>query len=323
MHRAVKPAAAALAVGLLGGAAWQSHRRARQVERRHPPKGRFIELDHGRRLHYVDSGEGRPVVLLHGASAQLEDMTSSLMPVLAERHRVIAFDRPGHGYSDRPPYRAWAEAQARIVHDAVRRLDLHKPVIVGHSMGGGVAIAYGMLFPEELTGIVFLSGLAFPEVRPDYLKFALPALPGIGTLVSHTLYQPLQRFMVPRMLRKFYAPQPVPPYLERVMPLEMLYRPKAIEANSEDQMMVLPSLIDLAFHYKNYPLPVTIFAGTEDQTTDPHKHAIPLSKRLPRAKLHMLSGMGHMVHHYAAREIAEAVDDLFVNDVAQPAASHS
>jgi pimeloyl-ACP methyl ester carboxylesterase len=304
-------AAGAITTGLVGGTAWYAHRFSRAVERRHPPKGRFVEVGRGRRLHYVMRGEGPPVVLLHGASAQLEDMTSSLMPTLAERHRVVAFDRPGHGYSDRPPYRAWAEAQARVLHEGVRRLGLHKPIIVGHSMGGGVAIAYGMLYPKELTGVVFLSGLAFPELRPDFLRFAGPAIPLLGTAISHTIFQPVQRVMVPRMLRKFYAPQSIPAAAQREMPIGMLYRPKAIKANSEDQMAVLPSLIDLAFHYKRYPLPVTIFAGTEDQTTDPSKHAIRLSKRLPRVKLHMLEGMGHMVHHYAQREIAAAVDDLF------------
>lgn len=73
---------------------------------------------------YVESGEGPPVVLIHGASPLLQDMTTSIMSVLARRHRVVAFDRPRHGHSTRRPYRAWDGAQARALHEGVRRLGL-------------------------------------------------------------------------------------------------------------------------------------------------------------------------------------------------------
>jgi pimeloyl-ACP methyl ester carboxylesterase len=302
---------AAVAVGGLAATAIWARRYSRDVERCHPPVGRFIDIGSGRQLHYVDSGEGRPVVLIHGASTQLQDMTASLMPRLAADHRVVAFDRPGHGYSDRIPYHAWAEAQAHAIHEAVRRLGLERPVIVGHSMGGGVAISYGMLFPDELSGVVFLSGLAYPVFQTSFLKFAPPAIPVLGSLLSHTLYQPLQRLMVPSMLKRFFAPQEIPERLLRELPMEMLYRPQAIKVNSEDQMMVLPSLIHLQAHYPDYPLPVAVVAGAADQTLDPRKHAVPLSEQLPDARLHLLPGMGHMVHHFAQDLIADCVEDLF------------
>ena len=76
--------------------------RARKAERDHPPTGRFVTVD-GVKLHYIDRGEGPPVVLLHGNVVTAEDFrTSGVLELLARRHRVIAFDRPGFGYSDRP-----------------------------------------------------------------------------------------------------------------------------------------------------------------------------------------------------------------------------
>lgn len=140
-----------VAAAALGAAAYYTHRSTQEVERRNPPGGSFVETEAGTRLHYVDVGAGPPVVLLHGATNQLQEMTSSLVPVLAERHRVVAIDRPGHGYSERLPYRAWDEAQARAIHDGVRRLGLEKPVIVGHSMGGGVAMARTRHIEEEVV----------------------------------------------------------------------------------------------------------------------------------------------------------------------------
>lgn len=301
---------AAAAAGVMAGAALYARQFTREVERRNPPVGRFVDVQRGRRLHYVAAGRGHPVVLLHGASSQLQDMTVSLMPCLWDRYHVVAFDRPGHGYSDRPPYRAWSEAQARTVHEAVRTLGLEKPVIIGHSMGGGIAMAYGMLFPDEIAGVVFLSGLAYPEVRPDFLKFAAPAIPLVGTVLTHTVYQPLQRVMLPSMLRKFFAPQRIPDRLQRELPIEMLYRPRAIRVNAEEQMMVVPSMFDLWRHYGSYRLPVVVMVGSEDQTTDPHKHGIPMSRQLPDARLHVLPGLGHMIHHFAQDAVVEAVADI-------------
>lgn len=304
----------------LGAAAWYNHRYARAVERRHPPVGKFVELGDGQRLHYVEAGEGPPVVLIHGASNLLQDMTTSLMPVLAKSHRVVAFDRPGHGWSTRRPYRAWDEAQARALHEGVRRLGLEKPVIVGHSIGGGVAMAYGMEFADELTGVVFLGGLAFAEIPSGFHKFFGPATPLLGTALSYTVYPFLLPRMIASMHETFFHPQTMPERLRRELPIEMLYRPEAIKMNAEDQLSVVPSLIDLQMHYANYPLPVVIMAGAEDKTTDPSKHAVPLSRQLPSATLRILPGLGHMIHHFAQDEIAEAIEGLFDGTPPRPGA---
>jgi pimeloyl-ACP methyl ester carboxylesterase len=201
----------------------------------------------------------------------------------------------------------------------VRRLGLEKPVIVGHSIGGGVAMSYGMQFPEELTGVVFPGGLAFTEIPSGFLKFIGPATPLLGTLLSCTIYPQLQPRMVASMHQKFFHPQTMPEHVRHALPIELLHRPEAIKMNAEDQIMVVPSLVDLQLHYANYPLPVVIIAGEEDQTTDPKKHAIPLSEKLPSATLRLFPGLGHMIHHFAQEEIAEAVDGLFNGIPARPA----
>jgi hypothetical protein len=85
----------ALLMGLgVGAVAWDSHRRSLEALERNPPVGRFVTIDGGHRLHYSEAGEGPPVVLIHGASSLLQDMTTSLVPILAKRHRVVAFEVP-------------------------------------------------------------------------------------------------------------------------------------------------------------------------------------------------------------------------------------
>src|SRR5919199_515382 len=111
-----------------------NHAVARLVERRHPPAGTFIEVD-GVRLHYSDRGTGRPILLLHGNAVTGDDYnTSGVAERLVGRRRVIIFDRPGFGYSERPRGRSWtATQQAELLHEALRRLGVERPVVVGHS----------------------------------------------------------------------------------------------------------------------------------------------------------------------------------------------
>ncbi|WP_223861852.1 alpha/beta fold hydrolase, partial [Geminicoccus harenae] len=128
--------------------------RSRQVERQHPPAGRFIDVD-GVRLHYLERGEGTPVVLLHGNVVTAEDwILSGVFERLAERHRVIAFDRPGYGYSARPQGSPWtAAAQADLLGRALTCLGIEHPIVVGHSWGTNVALALALAEPTAVRGL--------------------------------------------------------------------------------------------------------------------------------------------------------------------------
>ena len=101
---------AATAAALAASALYNAYR-TRRAEREHPPAGRFVEVD-GVRLHYLERGAGPPVVLLHGNVVTAEDwVLSGVLDRVAERHRVVAFDRPGYGHSDRPRGSAWTAAE--------------------------------------------------------------------------------------------------------------------------------------------------------------------------------------------------------------------
>src|SRR4029077_9624339 len=133
--------------------------RARKAEREHPPAGQFVTVD-GVRLHYIERGEGPPVVLLHGNVVTADDFnTSEVFDLIAKRHRVIAFDRPGFGYSDRPHGSAWsAGTQANLLRNALDVLDIKRPVVLGHSWGAAVALALALHHTDDVRGLVLLSG---------------------------------------------------------------------------------------------------------------------------------------------------------------------
>src|SRR5215213_6443058 len=146
---------------------------ARVAERRHPPRGKFVEVD-GARLHYSDRGAGRPVVLLHGNAVTGDDYnTSGVAERLLGTCRVVIFDRPGFGYSERPRWRPWAAfEQAELLHKALVQLGVRRPVVVGHSWGTMVALALAIRHPADTGGLVLLGGYYFPTLRLDALMVA-------------------------------------------------------------------------------------------------------------------------------------------------------
>jgi alpha-beta hydrolase superfamily lysophospholipase len=114
------------------------------AERAHPPQGKFIEVD-GVRLHYLERGEGPALVLLHGNGLFASDFDlSGLLDSADKPYRVIAFDRPGFGYSERPGDTTWTpEAQARLIYKALHLIGVERPIVLGHSWGSLVALAPG------------------------------------------------------------------------------------------------------------------------------------------------------------------------------------
>ena len=149
----------------------------KRVRGAHPPAGQFISVD-GTRLHYVEQGSGRPVLLLHGNAGFVQDWFA-VVPRLAAHYRVVAFDRPGHGSSSRVSARhVTPDAQARLIHAAVKRLNIQCPIVVGFSWGGGLSLIYALQYPAETCGLVLIAPRAFPDEATA--EFCLSTWPHAG-----------------------------------------------------------------------------------------------------------------------------------------------
>lgn len=132
------PVATALAgaAGLLAAFAFANWRLAKRAQRANPPQGQFIEID-GVRLHYVERGTGKPLVLLHGNGSMIQDFESAGLIDLAARHyRVIVFDRPGFGHSSRPRSVIWGGGPGRLVHAGASPSRCPTGDYLGAFMGG-------------------------------------------------------------------------------------------------------------------------------------------------------------------------------------------
>jgi pimeloyl-ACP methyl ester carboxylesterase len=289
------------------GLAAQEELAALRAERENPPIGRFVELD-GVRLHYVDQGSGRPVVFLHGAGGMVQDFATSGLAVAAPRYRMIAIDRPGYGHSTRiRNEQAGLKRQAILIHEALARLGIERPILIGHSWGGALALAYVLRFPEEVAALVLLAGWSHPARHAAVLLMSLPAVPLIGDLVGRTLLPTVARSLARDMVAKIFAPNPVPPSFES-FPIGLSIRPSQLRANAEDLRRLNPTVARLQRHYGTIAVPVEIVTGDQDQIVNHRQHAVRLAAAIPQARLTVLPGIGHMVHHVRPDAVLAALD---------------
>jgi pimeloyl-ACP methyl ester carboxylesterase len=288
-------------------AAWVAYR-ARRAGREHSPEGKFIEVD-GVRLHYVERGNGPAVVLIHGNNVWWRDfLASGLVDVLARDHRVIAFDRPGFGHSERPRDRLWTPAaQAQVIASAMVSLGATPSAVVGHSMGSLVALALALDHPEQVRTLALLSGYHFPKFRLDALMTAPVALPVLGDAMRYTVTALSARALLNRTVKLMFAPGEVPADFMPVLSREMLLRPLQLRANAEDAAFMMPAAGALAERLHELKVPITIVAGDRDAVVDPDAHSRALHEALPASRLVMVPGAGHMVHYAAQEQIAQAI----------------
>ncbi|GJH12760.1 alpha/beta hydrolase [Caballeronia novacaledonica] len=324
--KAVSPTTGVLALVATAAAAaacWNRHK-AKQVERANPPLGRFIDVN-GVRLHYTDTGTGPCVVLLHGNTVLLQDYEASgVTAMLAEGHRVISFDRPGFGYSDRPRKRLWtAQAQAALLQGALQLLGVDKPVIVGHSWGTLVALSLAVDFPDQVRGLVLISGYYFPSARLDVAMIAPVAVPVLGDVLRYTVSPFTGRLLIKRTVEAMFAPASMPDEFFEAMPAEMLLRPSQTRATSEDAAFMISAAARLRAHYPSIEMPVRIFAGAGDKIVDPESHSARLHGVLPNSTLDVEVDAGHMVHYKIAGLVCASVADIEAHTPRSPGAGET
>ena len=301
--------AVAAATGLLAATAVVNRQLAQKAQRDNPPKGQFIEVD-GVRLHYVERGTGRPLVLFHGNGSMIQDFESSgLIDLAAKNYRVIVFDRPGFGHSSRPRNVVWTpEAQAELFANALERLNVRQAIVLGHSWGASVAVALATRRPALVEALVLASGYYFPTVRADVLAMSGPAIPGLGDIVSFTISPMLSRLMWPAMLRKMFGPESVPEKFAG-FPKEMAVRPSQIRASAAETALMIPAAFSSEKTYDDLKMPTIIIAGEDDRIIDIDEQSARLHDEVKQSKMHRIVGAGHMVQQSATGDLMEAINE--------------
>ena len=294
--------AAAVAAAVL-----YTRRQTRDAERRYKPIGQFLTVD-GVRLHYVERGEGEPIVLIHGNGTMIQDFTvSGLVDRLAERYRVIVIDRPGYGYSARPRQLWTPRAHAKLFLKALEQLGVEKATLYGHSWGTLVAVALALEAPSLVRGLVLGSGYYYPTLRADTFLLSPPAIPVIGDAMRYTISPLVARVMLPGMIKRMFQPAAVPERFDHLFPKALMLRPLQLRAAAEDAALMTPSVMELEQHYRELTIPLTIITGADDQIVDVGRQSARLHRELPGSEFINLPGLGHMIHHLDPDAVANAI----------------
>lgn len=283
------------------------------VEARYPPLGRFVEVPGGR-LQVVEAGppEGEiPVLLLHGASGSSADPMSALGRRLAGRFRVIALDRPGHGWSDRiAPDAASPAVQARIVCDLLDRLGIARAIVVGHSWAGALATNLALDHPDRVAGLVLLAPVTHPWPGGDISWYYGPATSAIGWLFTRTITAPVGWLWLDAALRSVFAPQVPPPEYAEAARVPLVLRPGSFQANAQDVAGLYGFVAGQSGRYGEIRAPTVIVAGDADGIVSTGIHAQAIARQIPDARLVVLPGVGHMVHVVAADTVVAEIEAL-------------
>jgi len=267
----------------------------KRVEAGLPPEGRFITI-RGTRLHYLEQGQGPAIVMIHGLSGVAQNFGYRVLGQLARDHRVIAIDRPGSGYSVRHPRASAAlDVQADVVAELIDALGLERPLIVGHSLGGAVALAIAQRHPEKVRGLALIAPLTHlpSETSKAFAALDIPYL-WLRKLVAWTLATPLSIRKREQVLDVVFGPEDAP----KDFPVRgggfLGMRPSHFVAASSDLHAVPNSLPALQQRYAQLNLPVAVLYGRQDRILDPQEQGQALVDVLPGAELELIDG-GHML----------------------------
>lgn len=292
------------ALGLAGVTHWRASAREAAAEAAFPPSGRFVTVD-GKRLHYEMMGEGPDLVMIHGASGSLRDLTFSLRDRLTDRYRVIVVDRPGLGHSD-PLDETSLRAQARFIKAGVAQLGVTDPIVLGQSYGGSVALAWALDGGPRALVLVGSPSLPWPGTLDPWYRLT-------ATWPGKQLAIPLASAFVPQSYvssatAAVFAPDLVPDGYEAHLGAELTLRRQTLRANTSQINALRAELVTMEPRYPDLTLPVELIHGTADTIVPLDIHSRPISLLLPNARLTVIDGAGHMPHHGHQDVVISAID---------------
>lgn len=296
-----------LALGAAGALGLFTAYTARRVNAALPPLGRFVEVG-GARIHYLERGSGPTLLLIHGLGGSMRTFTHSLLDRLAGEFRVVVMERPGSGESTRGPRGcARLRSQAETVSAFIRALGLERPLLVGHSLGGAVALTVALDHPEQVSGLALVAPLAnAQETVPPVFRSLIITSRALRKLAAWTVATPASVLRRAQVLDTLFGPHPVPRDYATAGGGLLGLRPKSFCAASEDLVALEGELPAMVERYGELRVPVGILYGTGDRVLDHTLHGVAVASKIEGAELELTEG-GHMLPLTAPDLVAEFV----------------
>jgi pimeloyl-ACP methyl ester carboxylesterase len=284
------------------------------LERLYPARGSMIEVA-GATLHALELGPrdaaGPPIVMIHGASSNLEAMRQPLGDRLAQHHRVILIDRPGHGWSPRAREADSTPAiQGRMIDEALQKLGAGPVILVVHSWSGALGARMALDYPGRVAGLVMLAPVAYPWPGGVGWYNDVVTTPVIGPLLAYTITLPLGLLLAGPGARNVFLPQTMPENYVGRTATPLLLRPREFLANARDLVTLKAAVVAQAPRYGEIRVPTVVISGDVDKTVSTSIHSRPFAQAVGDAKLIVLPNTGHMIQNAAPELVVSEIDAL-------------
>lgn len=292
-------------------AAWAvARQKIAQAAHDYPPIGKLITVK-STRLHILDRGNGIPVVMLHGASSNIREWTASIFDKVAENHRAIAIDRPGHGWSSDAGQDYYdPRAQARLIHEALKQIDVERPILVGHSFAGTIVLSYALQFPDDVGGTLFLSGVSHPWPGGVGWYYDLAAIPLVGAVFANLLVPLAFEYQLESGLAETFHPNRVPKDYADQAAVRLYMRPVTFRTTAFELTGLKPIVREMSVKYHNIKTPLIALTGDRDRVIKTELHTPPLIAKVKGSNLRVLEDTGHMPHHTDPDAVISAIEQL-------------
>ena len=298
-------AVAAVAGALALFATWVTRRAHAAV----PPLGDFVDLE-GSRIHYVDVGHGPAILMIHGLGGTMRSFTYALVDLLKDRFRIVTIDRPGSGYSTRPDDRASVSHQAQLVERFIASRNLGRPLVVGHSLGGAIALALALDHPQSVGALALIAPLTHLQEVPQAFRGLVIHSPRWRWLVAWTLALPFAIRDRDASLAAIFGPDEAPLDFATRGGGMLGMRPRSFYSMSTDLIALGEDLASLSDRYHHLRQPIGILFGSADRILDPRLHAEALRRKIPDLHLEFIENGGHMTPITSPQRTARFIEHM-------------
>ena len=299
-----------------------------RIEGKYPPRGDFVDVETAR-IHFltrkkvanIENQGNAPVVLIHGSSGSSADMELAFFDAFPDDIDLYAFDRPGIGWSKTklsPLEMSNPMKQAEAIHMAVKKLKLDKPIIVGHSWGGAVAIAYAKQFGNEISGAVSLAGVAYPWKGPYGWYDVLLTTPVFNHIFTRLFLNKMGQLYVPLSIKAIFEPEAARGDYREGAQAEIILRPSTIINNSYYSLNLRRHLKTMSEKYNDIKIPLLIVAGNRDYIVHSKSQSERLHNEVAGSEYILFKGAGHMPHHTQTQILAEKIGRMSKGEALTP-----
>ena len=259
-------------------------------------------------IHWYETGHGRPIIMLHGLAGNLRNFTYALTDKLNQDFRVISIDRAGCGWSKRSrPESATLHEQARIISEFIKKEKIEKPLIVGHSLGGAIALTLALEHKDKISGLALICPVTqMIDDIPDIFRFLNISNKWFRIFLAYTLSSLIGILTREKSFKTAFSPEPVCNNFAIKGGGDFALSSNSFIKTSEDLTFAISSAPSVVGRENELKLPIGVLFGEDDEILDAKLHGEKFSE-LTGAELKILPNKGHMLPLTEPEECAEFI----------------